>query len=129
MKCEIDFHNGTLACLERNSLSRYCQVSSRSPAMAFYDTHSSLRGFHRNCSNASLITKDYSRQSRAHLAVSTERVLFQTSEGAVVKINFTFHYGPLWQPVRLHHSRSANCYPAHTTNYQLPTSSAACLPQ
>ena len=111
MKCEIDFHNGTLACSEQNSLSGYCQVSSRSPAMAFYDMHISLRGFPRNCSNASLITKDYSGRSRAHLAVSTERVLFRTSEGAVVKIDFTFHYGPQWHPIRLCHSRSTNCYP------------------
>ena len=99
MKCEINFHYGALACSEQNSLSGYCQVSSRSPTMAFYDTHSSLRGFPRNHSNASLITKDYSGRSRAHLAVSTERVSFRTSEGAVVKIDFTFHYGPLWQPV------------------------------
>ena len=99
MKCEIDLHNGALACLERNSLSGYCQVSSRSPAMAFYDMHNSLRGFQRNRSNASLITKDYSERSRAHLTVSNERVSFRTSEGAVVKIDFTFHYGPLWQPV------------------------------
>ena len=54
-ECEIDFNNGALTYLEQNSLSGYCQVSSRSPAMAFYDTHSSLRGFQRNCSNASLI--------------------------------------------------------------------------
>ena len=47
------------------------------------------------------IIKCHSGRSRAHLAVSTEQVSFQTSEGAVVKIDFTFHYGPLWQPVRL----------------------------
>ena len=29
MKCEVDLHNSTLACSERNSLSGYCQVSSR----------------------------------------------------------------------------------------------------
>ena len=29
-------------------------------------------------------SEDYSRRSRAHLAVSTDQVLFQTSEGAVV---------------------------------------------
>ena len=65
MKCEIDFHNGILACLERNLLSGYCQVSFRSPAMAFYETHSSLKGFQKNQPNASLIMKDYSGQSRA----------------------------------------------------------------
>ena len=78
MKCEIHLHNGTLACLER---SGHCQVSSRSPGMAFDDGKSSLRGVPRNHSNASLVTKDYSRQSRA---LSTERVSFQTSNGAVV---------------------------------------------
>ena len=57
--------------------------------MAFYDTYSSLRVFQRNRSNASLITKDYSGQSGALLTVSTERVSFQTSEGAIVKIDFT----------------------------------------
>ena len=35
VKCEIDFHNGALACLEWNSLSGYCQVSSRSPLWHF----------------------------------------------------------------------------------------------
>ena len=29
VKCEIDLHNSTLACSEQNSLSGYCQVSSR----------------------------------------------------------------------------------------------------
>ena len=36
-----------------------------------------------------------------------------------MKIDFTFHYGPLWQPVRLHH-------PTRITNYQLPTSFGNC---
>ena len=69
MKCEIDFHNGPLLV---------------QPTMAFYDGQNSLRGFPRNRSNASLITKDYSGRSRAHLAVSTGRVSFRTSEGAIV---------------------------------------------
>ena len=33
-----------------------------------------------------------------------------------MRIDFTFHYGPQWHPVRLRHS-------TRTTNYQLPTSS------
>lgn len=33
MECEIDLHNSTLACSERNSLSGYCQVSSRLPVI------------------------------------------------------------------------------------------------
>ena len=48
---------------------------------------SSWREFPRNLSNASLMTKDYSRPSRAHLTVSTVRVSFQTSEVAVVEIS------------------------------------------
>ena len=47
----------------------------------------------------------YSTESRAHLAVSTERVFFRTSEGVLV---FTFHYGPQWEPAWLHHSCSTN---------------------
>ena len=69
------WHNCT-SCIEG-------QVKARSPAMALDDGQSSLKGFPRNHSNASLIMKDYSRQSRAHLAVYNW-VLFQTSEGAVV---------------------------------------------
>ena len=52
--------------------------------MAFYDAQSSLWVFPRNRSNASLIQKDYSGQPRAHLAVSIERGLYQTTEGSVV---------------------------------------------
>ena len=59
------------------------------------DTHSSLRGFQRNRSNASLIMKDYGGRSRVHLTVPNERVSFRTSKGAVVKIDFTFHYSIL----------------------------------
>ena len=72
-------------------------MKARMPAIAFDDAQSSLRGVQRNCSNASLIMKDYSGRSRAHLVVSTERVSFQTSESAVVQIDFTFPYGPQWQ--------------------------------
>ena len=32
-ECEIDFHNGALTCSGQNSLSGYCQVSSRLPAL------------------------------------------------------------------------------------------------
>ena len=32
-KCEINLHNSALACSERNSLSGYYQVSSRSSAI------------------------------------------------------------------------------------------------
>ena len=33
VKCAIDLHNSSLACLERNSLNGCCQVSSRSLAV------------------------------------------------------------------------------------------------
>ena len=49
--------------------------------MAFYDAQSSLWVFPRNCSNASLIQKDYSGQPRAHLAVSIERGLVPSKQG------------------------------------------------
>ena len=32
MKCEIDLHNGALACSEQNTVSEHCQVSSGLPA-------------------------------------------------------------------------------------------------
>ena len=38
-------------------------------------------------------------------------------------IEFTFHYGPLWQAKWLHHSRGTDCYLARITNYWLSTSS------
>ena len=78
--------------------SGYCQVSSRSPTWHFM-TRIVVWGDSK--ANASLIMKEYSRWPRAHLAVSTERVSFQTSEGAIVKIDFTFCYGPLWQPCKI----------------------------
>ena len=37
----------------------------------------------------------YSCPSTTHLAVSTERV--RVKQGLFLKIDFTFHYGPLWQ--------------------------------
>ena len=35
VKGEFDLHNSTLTCSEQNSLSGYCQVSSRLPAIIF----------------------------------------------------------------------------------------------
>ena len=54
---EIDLHHGALACLEQNSLMQWILLGG-------------------------LQIDRY--RFRAHLAASTERVLFQTSEGAVV---------------------------------------------
>ena len=58
-KCEINLHSGAFACSELNSLSGYCEMTSRTPTMAFCDAQSSLRGFPRHYLNASLIRKDY----------------------------------------------------------------------
>ena len=81
VRCEINLFYGALACSERQPL---CKVSSRSPAMAFYYVLSSLRGFPGNHSNALIITKNYNRRTRAHLAVSTDPVSYGISEGAIV---------------------------------------------
>ena len=37
VKGELGLHKQLFVCLEQNSLSGYCQVNSRSTAMAFYD--------------------------------------------------------------------------------------------
>ena len=66
-----------LACLEQNLPSGYCQVSSRSTAIVFDDVQSSLGGFPKN----HFICNEGLRRTRTHLAVSTRRVLFRTSEG------------------------------------------------
>ena len=57
--------------------------------MGFHDPKNLSRGFPRKHSNASRIRRSYSgrSRSRAHLAVSTKRVSFQTSEFA-----FTYDY-------------------------------------
>ena len=57
MKCEINLHSSAFACSELNLLSGYCEMTSRTPTMAFYDAQSSLRGFPRHYLNASLIRK------------------------------------------------------------------------
>ena len=83
VKGEFDLHLGLPPCLEPNSLSGYCKVSSRSIAMLFYDSTNFSRGFPGKHSNASHTRKSYSGRSRAHLAVSTQRVWFQTRGGAL----------------------------------------------
>ena len=69
---EIDLHKQLSFVWKKTCLSGYCQVSSRSTAMAFYDAQSFPRGFPRKHSNTSRIRKSYSGRSRAHLAASTE---------------------------------------------------------
>ena len=69
------------------------------------------------------ITKSDSSWSRSHLEASSYWMGFvqskwelSISQALFVSMDFTFHFGPLWQPVRLHHSRSTNCCLAHVTN-------------
>ena len=62
------------------------------------------------------IIKYHSRQSRAHLVVSTEWFL---NKGCLW---YWFHPGPLWVPILLCHSCPTNCYPTSVAYYQLPTS-------
>ena len=64
--------------------------------MAFDDGKSSLRGFPRNYSNASFITLDYSRQSRAHLAVSTDPSFVPNKQGHCCVNRF---HTLLWAPM------------------------------
>ena len=80
--------------LEQNSLSEYCQVSSRSPTMAFYDTQNFSQEFPRKHSYASHIGKSYSSWSRAHLTVSTEWVLFETNKSCLCKSMSSFTMVP-----------------------------------
>ena len=90
----------------------HCQVSFRLYTTAFYDAWNFPQEFPRNRSNALQIRTIV---VRAHPAVSTKQGSLQTR-------NFTVHYVPLWQSVRLHHSCSTNCY-SHTsliTNFQPP---------
>ena len=94
----------------KNWLNQYCQVSSRSPVMMFYDVQSSLRGFQRNGSNASLISKDYSKWS--DLWVN----FFRTSKGAGCCVN-PFHIS-LWASMAARMIASSHTIVAipHTTD-------------
>ena len=93
------FTKTPFVCLEQNLPSGYGQVSSRSTAMAFYDVQNLPQGFPRKHSNGSRRRKGYSGWTRAHLPVIPESVLSQTNESCLCKFDFTFHYGPLGQPV------------------------------
>ena len=93
------FTKTDLVCLEQNLPSGYGQVSSRSTAMGFYDVQNLPQGFPRKHSNGSRRRKGYSGWTRAHLPVIPESVLSQTNESCLCKFDFTFHYGPLGQPV------------------------------
>ena len=86
--------------MEQNLLSGYCQVSSKSTAVAFYDVQSVpqniLQGFEMKHSNASHIRAVVSDLELTWQYQLTEFCPKQTNAAYV---NFTFHYGPL-----LHHS-------------------------
>ena len=83
-----------VVCLGWNSLSGYCQVTSTSTTMVFYDMRS-MWVFPWNISkeNASHNLKHHSDWFRAHLAVSTERVLFQKNKGCLCKSISPFTMG------------------------------------
>ena len=68
--------------------------------------------------NPSQIKKTYGCPSRTHLQVSTEWVRLKQMRNLLV-INFTFHYGPPWQPVWLHHLCSTNLYLARNLLWKL----------
>ena len=98
-----------------NSLSGYCQVSSKSPAMAFYDVQSFFCGDSQGntqilCVWGRAIAVDLSSPGSIHWVsfVPNKQQLF-------VQIEFTFHYGPVW----LRHSRSTNCYLAGAYHWLL----------
>jgi len=61
--------------------------------MGFYDATNFLRKFPSKHSNALCIKKSYSSQSKAHLAVSTEWVSFQTNESCSCKSSSPFTMG------------------------------------
>ena len=71
------------------------------------------------------ISSRHNRQSRAHLAVSTERVLFPTNKDCLCKSISPFTSGLHGSPYAYTiHVALMLSHPTHTINYQLPTSSA-----
>ena len=65
----IQFTQLPFVSLGRNSFSVYCQVSSRSAAIAFYDAQMFPWGFSRKCWNASCTRRSY--ETRHYWACST----------------------------------------------------------
>ena len=90
------FTQTAFVCLGRNSLNRCCQVSSRSTAIALPYTQS-IWVFPLESPRKTLhVIKCHGGWSRAHLTVSTERVLFQTNKSCLCKSISPFtmgHYG------------------------------------
>ena len=84
-----------------------------STVTALYDVQSFPLGFPGKHSNTLPIWKSYGSQSKAHLAVLV------SYPKLLVPINFTFHYGPVWQSVWLCHSHSTDCYCTHISDYQI----------
>ena len=79
------FTQTAIICLGRNSLSRCCQVSSRSTAIALPYTRSIWVFPWESPRKILRVIKCHSGRSRAHLTVSTERVLFQTNKSCLCK--------------------------------------------
>ena len=97
------FTQTAFVCLRQNSLSEYCQVSSRSTSIALPYTWSIWVFPWESLQKILRILKFHSCRSRTHLAVSTATSLVTNKQKLFVSIEFTFHCGPLRQSVGLHH--------------------------
>ena len=93
IECEIDLHNGTLACSEQNSLSGHCQVSSRSPAIILHYKWNIWEVPWESLQTTLCIVKCHSRQFRVHLTVSTSEF---HSEQARVPLCKSIPHGRLY---------------------------------
>ena len=109
VKCDIDMHNGTLACLEPNLLSGHHQVSSRSPAIIICYKWSIWAVSWESPQTIPLIIKCHSRQSGFHLAES-----FVSSKWGRHSVN-QFHTS-LWASMAANMISSSRC----TTSFQPP---------
>ena len=87
------FTQAAFVCLGRNSLSGYCQVRSRSTAIALPYARSIWVFPWESPRKILRVIKCHSGRSRAHLAVSTERVSSQTNESCLCKSSWPFTMG------------------------------------
>ena len=107
------FTQTAFVCLGQNSLSGYCQVSSRSPAIALpykpmYAKHLSVFLGIPAEKGVLCIIKCHSGESRAHLAVSTAQASFVCLCKLISPL--------LWASMAartISHSRCINCYVHH----------------
>ena len=91
MKCEIDFHNGALARSEQNSLSGYCQYSSRSPAIILRYKWSIWTVPMASSQTTMRIIKCRSGWSRVHLVWFPDPSLSEFRSKQAM--------APLWKPI------------------------------